>query len=157
MDEQGIVLNKDIFEILSSDTRIKILKSLNSRKKTNSELAKELSLESSTIHHHLKQLDETGLITSLDTGNRWVYYELTPNGIALMNPDGNTKFSVILSSLITYTTAFAALYTYYTIPRLQAKPLFPHMAEDPFLLLGIIGVVAILLQTAIIARVYLKK
>ncbi|NLO78207.1 MAG: winged helix-turn-helix transcriptional regulator, partial [Methanomicrobiales archaeon] len=61
MDEKGVILNKELFEVLSSDIRIDILKSLNTRRKTNSELAKELSLKASTIHHHLERLDDTGL------------------------------------------------------------------------------------------------
>lgn len=157
MDEKGVILNKELFDVLSCDTRIDILKSLNSRKKTNSELAKELSLKASTIHHHLERLDETGLIKSIDSKNKWIYYELTPKGNALLNPTEKTNFSIVLSSLLTYTTAFAALYTYYTIPRLHAKPLYPHVIDDPFFFLLTVCLTAVLLQTLIIVVLYLKK
>lgn len=157
MDEKGVILNKELFDVLSCDTRIDILKSLNSRKKTNSELAKELSLKASTIHHHLERLGETGLIKSIDSKNKWIYYELTPKGNALLNPTEKTNFSIVLSSLLTYTTAFAALYTYYTIPRLHAKPLYPHVIDDPFFFLLTVCLTAVLLQTLIIVVLYLKK
>lgn len=157
MDEKGVVLNKELFEVLSCDTRINILKSLNTRRKTNSELAKELSLKASTIHHHLERLDETGLIKSIDSKNKWIYYELTPKGNALLNPVENMKYSIVLSSLLTYTTAFAALYTYCTIPRLHAKPFYPHIINDPFFFLLIVGLTAVVLQTLIIVVLYLKK
>ena len=157
MDEKGVILNKELFEVLSSDTRIDILKSLNTRRKTNSELAKELSLKASTIHHHLERLDDTGLIKSIDSNHKWIYYELTPKGNALLNPPKNTKFTIIISSLLTYTTAFAALYTYYTIPRLHVKSLYPHLIDDPFSLLFLVALIAVLLQTVIIVAWYLKK
>ncbi|MBP2134134.1 DNA-binding transcriptional ArsR family regulator [Methanomicrobium sp. W14] len=157
MDKKSIVLNKDIFEILSCDTRIDILKSLNSRRKTNSEISKELSLRSSTIHRHLEKLEETGLIKSIDSENKWVYYELTPAGDALINPNKNNNFIIYLSSLLTYITTIAALYTYYTIPRLNSKSLFPLLIEDPFCVLFAVCISAIILQTIIILVFYFKN
>ena len=56
VDRSEVILDKEIFEVLSSDKRIDILKSLNTRRKTNSELAREFSLQESTMHHHLTHL-----------------------------------------------------------------------------------------------------
>lgn len=157
MDEKGVVLNKDIFEALSCDKRIEILKSLNSRRKTNSELSKELSLNASTTHHHLEKLEETELIQPIHSGHKWIYYELTPKGNALLNPDGDTKYTVLISSLLTYTVTIAAIYTYYSIPRLHASPLYPQYIEDPYLLLFAAALTAAVLQTILIVLWYRKK
>ena len=56
--------------------------SIRNRKKTNAELAKELSLKPSTIHHHLERLKEAGLVEITEDGHKWIYYDLTPFGRA---------------------------------------------------------------------------
>lgn len=157
MEKKNFVLNKGVFEILACDTRIDILKSLDSRRKTNSEISKELSLQSPTVYRHLERLEGAGLIKSVDSKNKWVYYELTPTGEALINPNKDNSFSIILSSLITYVTTFVIIYTYYTIPKLTSAPLFPHLLEDPYLLLFLAGILATVLQTVIIITFYLKR
>ncbi|WP_317135858.1 hypothetical protein [Methanochimaera problematica] len=93
----------------------------------------------------------------MDTENKWIYYEISDKGNAILNPDKNTKISVILSSALTYITAFAALYTYYTIPRLHSKPLSFPIFEDPFFLLFAIGLGAIIIQTIILLFNLQKK
>ncbi|WP_052297242.1 ArsR/SmtB family transcription factor [Methanolacinia petrolearia] len=157
MGKKNFILNKDVFEILACDTRIDILKSLSSRRKTNSEISKELSLQTPTIYRHLEKLEGAGLIKSVDSNNKWVYYELTPIGNALINPEKENNFSILLSSFLTYITTFAIVYTYYTMPKLTSAPLFPHLLGDPFLILFFAGITATVLQTLIIINFYLKR
>ena len=74
--------NANTFRALSSPTRLKIIKSLNSRRKTQSELAGELHLHVSTIKEHLDNLVDAELIVQIDDGHKWKYYELTRKGKA---------------------------------------------------------------------------
>ncbi len=86
-------------KVLSSDSRIKILKSLNSRRKTVSELAAEFKLSKSTVHEHLAKLVQENLITKKENGNKWVYYELTSGGKDLIG-GGGKKIILLLSSIV---------------------------------------------------------
>jgi DNA-binding transcriptional ArsR family regulator len=143
-------IDKATIGSLSSDTRIQILRSLLQRRKTNAELCRELSLASPTIHHHLARLQEADLVESQEDGHKWVYYRLTPFGLALFNPDKKMKFSIAFSAILTFMVGFVAVITYLSIPRLQMKPSFPGL-DDPFFPLLVIAVIALILQVAILA------
>ncbi len=60
---------------LSSETRWRILESLKQRRKTVTELAKELGLAPSTVYEHLEILEGAGLVRKIDEGRKWKYYE----------------------------------------------------------------------------------
>lgn len=130
-DQTEYIIDKSTIDILSSDTRVTILISLRERKKTNAELSKELSLKPSTIHYHLERLKESRLIESKEDGRKWIYYDLSPFGKAICNPDKKMKLSIIISSILTFITGLAAFYTYFTIPRLDSRLLVP-VFDDPF-------------------------
>ncbi len=49
-----------------------------------SELARKLGKSPSTIVEHLKKLEEHGFVKKVPGGNKWVYYELTPEGRKLI-------------------------------------------------------------------------
>ena len=146
-------LDKSTIESLSSETRILILVSLRSRQKTNAELSKELDLTPPTIHHHLEQLKEAGLIESREDGHKWVYYRLTPFGQALFNPEKRMKLSIVLSTVLMFITGLAAIGTFFIMPRLHTR-IFPGL-DDPFLPMFVVAVVALVLQIMIL--VYLIR
>jgi DNA-binding transcriptional ArsR family regulator len=84
--EDRIVLDRKAFEALAADTRVKILKSLKQRRKTLSELSKELSMSVSGTKEHLQNLEEADLIVKMDDGHKWKYYELTRKGKEVVGP-----------------------------------------------------------------------
>lgn len=150
MEEAGeYTIDKTTIDSLSSDTRILILHSLRERKKTNAELAKELSLAPPTIFHHIEILEKADLVMPIGNEHKWVYYELTPFGRALVVPDKKIKLSIILSSILTVCTALAVLYTYSSIPSLDVRPWLP-VVGDPFLCMVIVAVLAVIGQIAIL-------
>lgn len=104
-------IDRKIIKILAVDTRTDILKSLTKRRKLLSELSRELGFANSTIMEHLAKLQEAGLIKRLDTGHKWIYYELTPKGRELVSPSGYTNSFVILLSL-----GIIILFTSFTMP-----------------------------------------
>jgi ArsR family transcriptional regulator, arsenate/arsenite/antimonite-responsive transcriptional repressor len=148
-DDADYTLDKSTIDSLSSNTRIQILSSLKNRRKTNAELAKELSLTSPTIHHHLERLSDAGLIEAQEDGHKWVYYRLTPFGLALSNPEKRVRISIILSAALTFCTALAALVTFFTLPRLDIKPFYPGF-DDPFLPMFVIAIGAVVIQVGIL-------
>jgi len=97
--KEEIALDKKTFYVLSSETRANILKSLDIRRMTVSELSSRLNLPKSTIHENLNKLIDAKLVKKNDDNetNR-VYYELTEKGIAILHPHQMTKIIILLSS-----------------------------------------------------------
>ena len=84
--EDKIVLDRKSFEALAADTRVKIMKSLKERRKTLSELSKELMMSVSGTKEHLQNLEDADLIEKIDDGHKWKYYELTKKGKEIIGP-----------------------------------------------------------------------
>ncbi|MBU0953164.1 MAG: winged helix-turn-helix domain-containing protein [Nanoarchaeota archaeon] len=95
MDEK-ITLDRETFKTLASGSRIDLLKALSERRKTLSELSKELKMASSTTSEHLTQLVAAELIQQHDDGHKWKYYELTRKGRSVLYP-GETQVYITLA------------------------------------------------------------
>lgn len=93
-----ITLDRDVFKALASDTRLDILKKLDVRQKTVTELAKELDLDKSTVFEHLEKLAAAKLVQKVeeDVERKWVYYQLSWTGRRLLHPEKIT-LAVLLS------------------------------------------------------------
>ncbi len=87
VSEEKITLDRDVFRVLASDTRVNILKSLDRRRKTLTELSKEFGMSVSTVKEHLDNLVRAGLIEQKDEGYKWKYYELTKKGKSILHPE----------------------------------------------------------------------
>jgi len=73
---EKIVLDSNTFKALASQTRLAILKSLDERQKTVSELSKIMDMNKATIYEHLSLLQEAGLVSKIESGNKWVITSL---------------------------------------------------------------------------------
>lgn len=92
-----VTLDMETFKALASQTRLDVLRALDERRKTLSELAKELELNKATVHEHLQLLLATGLVRKRDDeGRKWIYYELTWSGERLLHPEDTTTFAILL-------------------------------------------------------------
>jgi DNA-binding transcriptional ArsR family regulator len=100
MDSDRIVLDRESFKALAVDSRINILKHLDERPHTLTELAAVLSLSHGTVKEHLEVLESSSLILKQDEGRKWKYYTLTDKGRTLVNPRGATVFFSFMFSLI---------------------------------------------------------
>jgi len=96
MPEEKITLDRKTFQVLSSGTRIAILKSLDERRKMLAELSKELRMSPSTVKEHMDSLKKSGLVEVKDDGHKWKYYELTRSGKGILHPE-YTRIWIILS------------------------------------------------------------
>jgi DNA-binding transcriptional ArsR family regulator len=92
------------------------MKSLKERRKTQSELAKELHLAPSTVSEHLEKMLEAGLVLKRKDHHKWIYYELTEKGLAIVSPQKTSMFVFAIS-----LTLFAAAFCYILLtPNLSA-------------------------------------
>lgn len=85
--EEKITIERDVFKALASDTRIEILKFLDKRRHTQSELAVSLKLSVPTVKEHLDAMGKAGLVKQIDEGYKWKYYELTEKSKCILDPE----------------------------------------------------------------------
>ncbi|RJS70671.1 ArsR family transcriptional regulator [Methanophagales archaeon] len=119
-----ITLDKKTLGVLSSETRANILKSLDIRRMTVSELSRRLNLPKSTIYENLDRLVDTNLVKKNDDGRKRVYYELTEKGRRLLNPHEMTKIILLLSSAaLSFIGGIIGIYCF-------IKSTFPEREEE---------------------------
>jgi|GEM_PF-1775353 len=94
--EDSVTLDRGTFKALASETRVAILKSLDSRRKTASELAHENGATVQSVSEHLDSLSSARLVEREDNGRKWIYYSLTGKGRAVLHPEAK-KFWVLLA------------------------------------------------------------
>ncbi len=107
-------IDRKTLKALAADTRLDILKSLGKRRKTPSELSKELNLASSTITEHLNKLEEADLIRREETGHKWIYYSLTDKGSNLVKPKVPTNFIIVIGLCILIVSVSFLYYANYS-------------------------------------------
>lgn len=106
--EDKITLDRETFKALAVDTRVKILKILDERQHTLTDLAEELGMAPSTIKEHLDRLISAGLIKQIDKGMKWKYYRLTSKGKKILNPYEKKVWIVLATTLV---ALFVSVYT----------------------------------------------
>jgi DNA-binding transcriptional ArsR family regulator len=92
-----ITLDAETFKALASSTRLTVLRALDQRRKTLTELARDLNLNKATVHEHLQLLTAADLVRKRDDeGRKWIYYELTWRGEKILHPQETTTFNLLL-------------------------------------------------------------
>ncbi len=104
-------IDRRIIKALSAERRIEILKSLSKRRKMPSELSRELNLAAPTILEHLSILEEAGLVSRIETGRKWIYYDLTEKGKVIIKPKYPVNFVLVLTLGI--ILSIAGLFRYF--------------------------------------------
>ena len=82
------------------NTALKILKALQERNKTVSELAKEIGLSKATVFYHVQRLCKAELTKRIENGNKFVYYSLTEKGRRLIKIFCSIATSIIISYIL---------------------------------------------------------
>src|SRR5256714_5968794 len=90
MDAGGgkITLDQESFRALASDVRVDVLKRLDARRETVTDLSNLLGLSKPTLLEHLEKLQSAGLVKRVDEGRKWIYYELSDKGRKILHPSG---------------------------------------------------------------------
>lgn len=103
----------DELKIISSDTRLKILKELKERPTTVSFLSKTLKKHVTTVSEHLDKLENAGLVERKQRdGGKFVFYNLTNKGKRIMEPTLDIKLilsGAILSALVIFSVGLLYL------------------------------------------------
>jgi DNA-binding transcriptional ArsR family regulator len=94
-----IKLDRETFKALASKTRIDILKLLQKRRHTQSEIAEALEMSVPTVKEHLSALETAGLVVKHEEGRKWKYFGLTKKTKAIFEPE-QTKIWIVLVALI---------------------------------------------------------
>ena len=132
--EEKITLDRKAFKVLASDTRIDILKHLNIRRMTLTELSRRLGMSASTVKEHMENLSSAGLVEQKDDGHKWKYYELTGKGKNIVNPVERKVFFVLGLSLVIMLAGFYSMFSnYMTGPITRAAQTFGDSVQPPML------------------------
>lgn len=94
-------IDRGTIKALSADTRRKILKLLSGHRATGADISRMLGLSPSTVNEHLKKLEASSLVRRIETGHKWVYYDVSEKGHALLHSNRNNgspvQFVLVLS------------------------------------------------------------
>src|SRR5437016_2831255 len=170
MDSGGakITLDQESFKALASDVRVGILKRLDTRRETVTDLSNLLSLSKPTLLEHLEKLQSAGLVKRVDEGRKWIYYELSDKGRKILHPE-----RVAITLVLGLAVALAAIGAFLVISAssggLGAAPMynasapaasapstfgvFDPLVGDLFLVVFVSFVVAILVHAFLRRRV----
>jgi len=69
-----------ILSLLADETRLRILKLLKTGEKNVTKIVESLKLSQPTVSHHLRKLEEAGLVIKRQY-KRWVFYEVNKNSL----------------------------------------------------------------------------
>ena len=130
-----ITLDKGTIRALASETRVDILKKLDSGHMTFKKLCDELNLPKSTVHENLTVLVESGLVRKKNIDNKWVYYVLTEEGRGILHSGKSPKKIIILlsSAILSF---FAGIVEIYRVVRSIFLP--KGVPEAEHLIIGLI-------------------
>lgn len=164
MDSSGgrITLDQESFRALASDVRVEILKRLDTRRETVTDLSNLMSLSKPTLLEHLEKLQNAGLVKRIDEGRKWIYYVLSDKGRKILHPE-----RVAITLALTSAVVLAAIGAFYALVSgeglgfpSRAGPLLNQSAPTGIQQAGLnLGLVALLLAgvlalVALLLRVY---
>src|SRR3970282_960981 len=82
-----VVLTPRVFAALASPERIRVLRALEERNMTGTEVASRLALSKSTAFKELSRLEEAQLIPRVEGTRRWGYSRLTEMARRILHPE----------------------------------------------------------------------
>ena len=95
-----ITLDQESFKALASEVRVNILKRLDERRETVTDLSGLLGLSKPTLQEHLEKLQAAGLVKRVDEGRKWIYYELSGKGRKVLHPERVAIVLALSSALV---------------------------------------------------------
>jgi len=103
MEEEELKVSKKLLKTLTVETRTDILKSLENRPMTASELSRKLNKHVTTVSEHLDVLKESNLIERIERpGRKWIYYKLTKPGESIVHPQSYRWVFIFVTTFLTF-------------------------------------------------------
>jgi len=115
-----LTLDRETFKVLAADTRIEILKKLQTHKLTLTDLAQQMDMSPSTVSEHLERLVEVSLIMQEDKGMKWKYYKLTEKGRNILSPQETKVWILLGTTILVFAAASISLLA--QLPLLASAP-----------------------------------
>jgi DNA-binding transcriptional ArsR family regulator len=148
-----ITLDQESFRALASDVRVEVLKRLDSRRETVTDLSHLLQLSKPTLLEHLEKLQSAGLVKRVDEGRKWIYYELSDKGRKILHPE-RVAITLALASAVVLAAigAFVLLFSGHGLvefPTRSNATSFP--AAEQGIAVNPLGSILLLLAVASIA------
>ncbi|MFQ6119585.1 MAG: DUF5667 domain-containing protein, partial [Methanosarcinales archaeon] len=104
MDDEFKV-SKNLLKTITVDTRVDILKSLEDRPMTASELSRFLNKHVTTVAEHLNLIKNSNLIERVERpGRKWIYYKLTREGKKVLHPESYRWVMVIAVTFFVFVS-----------------------------------------------------
>ncbi len=123
---ERIGLDQPTLKALAGETRVRILKLLDKKQMTPSDIAYELRMSLPTVGEHLKALVDAELVDKEETTRKWKYYSLTQKSRMLLHPNTATIWFVLGLFLFSAVGTVVSAIKYFTpvaefgAPRLMA-------------------------------------
>src|SRR3989441_9044722 len=102
-----VTLDQASFRALASEVRVEVLKKLDERRMTVTDLANTLDLSKPTLLEHLEKLQAAELVKRIDEGRKWIYYELTGRGKKILHPE---RVTIVVSLCLSMFLAAAGIF-----------------------------------------------
>src|SRR5256885_2653392 len=102
-----VTLDQASFRALASEVRVEVLKKLDERRMTVTDLANALDLSKPTLLEHLEKLQTAELVKRIDEGRKWIYYELTGRGKKILHPE---RVTIVVSLCLSMFLAAAGIF-----------------------------------------------
>ncbi len=118
-----VTLDQASFRALASEVRVEVLKKLDERRMTVTDLANALQLSKPTLLEHLEKLQAADLVKRIDEGRKWIYYELTGRGKKILHPERVTIVVSLCLSIFLGAAGVLALASGFTSGLLTAPGL----------------------------------
>lgn len=111
---ERIGLDQQTLKALAGESRIRILKLLDKKQFTQSEIAQEMHMSLPTVGEHLKALVDAELVEREETTRKWKYYSLTQKARILLHPNTTTIWFVLGLFLFSAAATVMSAIKYFT-------------------------------------------
>ena len=92
---ERIGLDQPTLKALAGETRVKILKMLDKKSMTQTDLAGVLKMSLPTVGEHLKALEHAELVAREETTRKWKYYSVTQKARMLLHPNATAIWFIL--------------------------------------------------------------
>jgi DNA-binding transcriptional ArsR family regulator len=124
-----------VFEALSSEERISILKLLDqNRQMTGTDVANSLTISKSSAFKQLNRLARAGLVERMDEGRKWIYYRNTSKAERLLHPEDVTITLVLSAAVAALVVAMIVLLSVQPVLSPGGTGGLPSAQQDPSVL-----------------------
>ncbi|MFH1697027.1 MAG: winged helix-turn-helix domain-containing protein [Candidatus Diapherotrites archaeon] len=131
-----VTISTQEFKALSSDVRVNVIKMLNERNYTLSEISVKLGMAAPSTKQHMQTLMDTGIVRRIEEGRKWKYYQLTKKGRDIANAEENqTNILIVLGAVLIglvgiMTIMFAGIGTLSILPSQAGAEFGTGFGED---------------------------